>query len=320
MSKPAAAFFVALLLFSGCSKNDDTGKPGRPGIPSDLKGVLYFDWATEGTLSINTETGVKTEFLPSYSKRNGWDVSRDKEWLLTANKTDIWNDDITFIISKMSTGEIVSQFDYTPLNGGSGFHSGVLSHDKSLIAIEPTFEAGFVLLKTDGTLLGHLDAINGQKPARGAAAIWLPGNSLLITHQSFIIRLDPPYTSGKLIKEMNYESWGDLAVNAAGTKIALRVNHHIYMMDIDGSNFVQVTESNDKEVLPVFSPDGKYLLVGTDYTPTGSFGAIWYLKIIPADGKKYNVDPVYENSPEVIPVIANGDDRLQAASGRMVWR
>lgn len=310
-------FLLIGLLFVGCSKDDGP----ESGIPSNLMGTLYFDWADEGTLSIDTKTGVKATFLPSDSKRNGWDISRDKEWVLTASKTSIWNDDITFVISKMATGEIVNQFDYTPLNGGSGFHSGVLSPDKTLIAIAPTFEAGWVLLKNDGSLLGHIDAINGEKPERGSAIVWLPGNSILLTHKSSIIRLDPPYTTGKLIKEMNYEDWGHVTANAAGTKIALAVNKHIYMMDSDGNNFVQVTESNDKEVYPAFSPDGNYLLVGTDYTPSGTFSAIWRLKIIPADGKKYNVDPIAENSPEVIPVKANGDETIQAASNRgMLWR
>jgi Tol biopolymer transport system component len=93
------------------------------------------------------------------------------------------------------------------------------------------------------------------------------------------------------------------------------------MMDIDGNNFVQVTESNDREVLPEFSPDGNYLLVGTDYTKTSSLSAIWRLKIIPADGNKYNVDPITENSPGVIPVIAHGDEVIQTASNRgMLWR
>ncbi|MBE8712202.1 TolB family protein [Sphingobacterium hungaricum] len=314
--KTLAFFFIAFLLV-GCSKEDGP----ESSIPSNLKGTLFFDWADEGTLSIDATTGVKATFLPINSKRNGWDISRDKEWILTASKTSIWNDDITFVISKMSNGEIVNQFDYTPLNGGSGFHSGILSPDKTLIAIAPTFEAGWVLLKTDGSLLGHIDAINGEKPARGSAIIWLPGNSLLLTHKSSIIRLDPPYSSGKLIKEMNYEDWGDLTVNASGTKIALAANKHIYMMDIDGNNFVQVTESNDREVLPEFSPDGNYLLVGTDYTPSGTFSAIWRLKIIPADGNTYNVDPIHQNSPGVIPVIANGDETIQAASNRgMLWR
>jgi len=100
-------FLLIGLLFVGCSKDDGP----ESGIPSNLMGTLYFDWADEGTLSIDTKTGVKATFLPSDSKRNGWDISRDKEWVLTASKTSIWNDDITFVISKMATGEIVNQFD-----------------------------------------------------------------------------------------------------------------------------------------------------------------------------------------------------------------
>ncbi|KGE13808.1 hypothetical protein [Sphingobacterium deserti] len=61
------AFFFTVLLLVGCSK--DNGPESS--IPSNLKGTLYFDWADEGTLSIDTETGVKGTFLPSDSKRNG---------------------------------------------------------------------------------------------------------------------------------------------------------------------------------------------------------------------------------------------------------
>ncbi|MDR7127913.1 hypothetical protein J2X69_000241 [Algoriphagus sp. 4150] len=312
-----SAAILMIALSSGCSNEDEA--PVLPG-GGQLSGGLYFDWATEGALAINTQTGVRSEFLPYDTKRNGWSLSQDGRIVLTSMNPDIWTDEILFTMTNVDDGQIMKEFSYFPLNGGSKFKSGELSPDNTLVVISSTYEEGVVIIDTSGKLVTHLYDINGEKIELHEQVKWLPGNSLLITHKKLLIKVDPPYKSGTLVKEMNYESWGDPAVDPAGQKIAVRVNNHIYLMNMDGSDFVQVTESNDREVAPVFSPDGKYLLVGTDYTKTGPFGALWYLKIIPADGKVYNVDPIYPNSEGVIPVISNGENSVQAASGAMYWR
>jgi len=318
MKKIIQVFTAILLVFSSsCSSEDET--PISP-ITEVLAGSIYFDWATAGALVINTQTGVRSEFLPYDSKRNGWSLSLDGQTLLTSKNPDIFTDEILFTLTNAKDGKIIKEFSYTPLNGGSRFKSGELSPDNSLVVISSTYEEGVVIIDTSGQLIAHIYDINGEKIELHEQVTWLPGNSLLLTHKNLLIKIDPPYESGALVKEMNYESWGDPAVDTKGQKIAVRVNNHIYMMNMDGSDFVQVTESNDQEVHPVFSPDGKYLMVGTDYTKTGSFGAIWYLKIIPADGKIYNVDPIYPNSNGVIPVISNGENSVQTASGAMYWR
>ncbi|TXK50262.1 hypothetical protein FVR03_05025 [Pontibacter qinzhouensis] len=309
--------FPLFILLLGCSNDDDTAVAPVTTNPTHLKGTLFFDWATEGTLAFNTETAIKREFLSYNSKRNNWDISRDNEILLTVSKNEISSDVMTFTMSKMSDGSIANQFEYTPLNGGSAFNSGKLSPDKSLVAVMPTFREGLVLLKTDGTVVAHLEDVNGEKLDRSEQVQWLPDNGILLTHKNYIIKIAPPYTSGSLVKEMNFEDWGDMGVNQQGTKIAVRVTNHIHMMNIDGSDFVQVTESNSKEAYPTFSPDGKYLLIGTDYKPVAPMGAIWYLKIIPADGKKYNVS---NDSEGVIPVMIDRNNSLQTASGAMLWR
>lgn len=91
-------------------------------------------------------------------------------------------------------------------------------------------------------------------------------------------------------------------------------------MGMDGSNMKQVTTSNFKEAVAEFSPDGKYLLVGTDYRQTGPFGWMWELKIIPNDGKEYNVDPIAANTPGVIPVFVKDKDKIETSGGQMIWR
>ena len=132
--------------------------------------------------------------------------------------------------------------------------------------------------------------------------------------------LDPPYTSGTLLKAMNYQDWGDLAVNPAGNQLAVRIANHVYTMGMDGSNLKQVTTSNFKEAVPEFSPDGKHLLLGTNYRQTGPLGWTWDLKIIHNDGKEYNVDPIEPNTPGVIPVFVKGKDKIETSGGQMIWR
>ncbi|WP_118194414.1 hypothetical protein [Albibacterium indicum] len=88
-------------------------------------------------------------------------------------------------------------------------------------------------------------------------------------------------------------------------------------MNIDGSNLVQVTDGDGVENFAEFSPDGRHLLVGTNYIHAPVSGkSTWNLKIIPADGQKYDIN----NSPEVIPVIPSNTNSLLKADGETFWR
>ena len=307
---------------SRCSKDNDPAPDGsQNGYPSGLKGTIYYDWATEGVLKMTLPDGVGAAFIPETSKLNNFDVSRDGKYKLTVvNEQTVGKYPIRFTISDIADGRVVEEFVYNS-PGLSAYSQGFLSSDNShilLVSNEPA--DGITILKRNGDLVGRILDINGEQLGFNDARLWLPNNSLLIVHNNYIIRLNPPYTSGTLVKEMDFDDWGDLAVNQAGTQLAVRIANHIYTMNMDGSNLKQVTTSNFKEAVPEFSPDGKYLLVGTEYKQTGPFGWIWSMKIIPTDGKQYNVDPIEPNSPGVIPVIWKGKDKLETAGGQMIWR
>ncbi|TJZ54745.1 hypothetical protein FAZ15_14785 [Sphingobacterium olei] len=313
---------VFLMLLSACSKDND-GSPdgGDNGYPSAVKGTIYYDWATEGILKVSLPEGVGSAFIPDDSKLNNFDVSRDGKYKLTVvNEQTVGKYPIRFTLSDISNGSIVEEFVYNS-PGLDGYSKGYLSYDNShILVLSQTKEDGITILKRDGEFVGRIHDINGEELGFNDQRLWLPGNALLIVHNNYIIRLDPPYTSGKLLKEMEYEDWGDVAVNPAGTQLAVRIANHVYTMDMDGSNLKQVTTSNFKEAVPEFSPDGKYLLVGTEYRQTGPFGWMWSLKIIPNDGKEYNVDPIAPNSPGVIPVFVKGKNKIETAGGQMIWR
>ncbi|SFT08975.1 TolB family protein [Sphingobacterium wenxiniae] len=328
MKKLTTHLFIAIcffLLLIGCSKeNNDPGGDENPDgmlYPATLKGTIYYDWATEGILKISLPDGTGSSFIPDDSKLNNFDISRDGKLKLTVvNASTLGQYDIRFTISDISNGSIVEEFIYNG-PGLSAYCKGYLSPDNSLILVTSNEkEDGLTVLKRNGEFVARIVDINGERLGFNEARLWLPNNNIVITHGKYIIRIAPPYTSGTLIKEMDYENWDELTVNQAGTQLALQIANHIYTMDIDGSNLKQVTTSNFKESVPQFSPDGKHLLVGSEYKQTGPFGYMWYMKIIPNDGKQYNVDPIEPNSPGVIPVVVRGEDRIAAAGGQMMWR
>lgn len=309
------------LLFVGCTKDSDDDLSDGNSYPSSLQGMIYYDWATEGILKMSLPDGTGGSFIPDDSKLNNFDVSYDGKWKLTVvNASTIGQYDIRFTISDINNGSVVEEFIYNS-PGLNAYCRGYLSPDNSLILVTSNDkEDGITILKRNGEFVTRIVDINGQPFDFNETRLWLPNNELLITHGNYIIRVPPPYTAGSLIKEMDYQDWDELTVNQAGTQLAMQIANHIYTMNIDGSDLKQVTTSNFKESVPQFSPDGKYLLVGSEYKQTGPFGYMWYMKIIPNDGQQYQVDPIEPNSPGVIPVIWNGKDKIEAAGGQMIWR
>lgn len=317
----AAICIFTVLIFAACSKDegDENWQGGK--YPSELKGTIYYDWATEGILKITLPQGTGGAFLPDDTKLNNFDISRDNKSKLTVvNASTLGQYDILFTISDIHTGDIHEEFIYNG-PGLSGYCKGYLSPDNSLILVTSNEkEDGITILKRNGEFITRIAEINGEPAGSFETVLWLPDNHVLLTHGDYIIRLAPPFTSGTLVKEMNYQEWGKLTVNQAGTQLAMQIANHVYTMDINGSNLKQVTTSNFKESVPVFSPDGKYLLVGSFYRPSGVFGSLWELKIIPNDGQQYNTDPVAPNSPGVIPVVWKEKSRIETGGGQMIWR
>lgn len=315
--------FISLLLFS-CSKHDgpdNGGGNGRGGYPNDLTGTIYYKWATEGILKVSFPSAIGGSFIEDDTKLNSFDISRDGQYRLTAfNASTVGNDNVRFTLSNSTNGSIVHEFIYNS-PARNRFCKGQLSPDNTLILVESNDdEDGITILKTDGESVVRLDGIGGERFSMHDMMMWLPGNELLLTHGKNIIRIPPPYNSGSLVKEMNYQDWGDLTVNHQGTQLAMRIDKHIYTMDIDGTNLKQVTTSNFKESKPLFSPDAKYLMVGSNYRQSSVMGYSWDIKIIPNDGQQYNVDPVGANSVGVIPVIWNGKDKIATGSGQVIWK
>jgi hypothetical protein len=305
-----------VLIVSACSKgtgDDDNDTPGT-NFGQLGAGMIYYGWATEGILKVDLKTGVKGQALQNNTRRNSWDISRDHTWLLEVTEVSNNYDNELYTITNIKDGTIVSQFEKETGYANTSFPS--LSYDKKLIAVPPTDDDGIMLLDLQGKILLNLITFQG-KELEGSID-WMPDNTLLFRQDNSLYRTNKEFTKANLVTTLNFASWGDVAVSPDGSKIALQGGNHLWMMNADGSNLTQITESNAIEVYPVFSPDSKYLLIGYDYTYTGTFGRYWHMAIIPADFGKYNVDKGADK--RVIPFIPKDETNAEAADGTMLWR
>ena len=308
-----------VLIFSACSKNksDDGSNNGTTGTGGSAQlgaGIVYYDWATEGVLKVDLKTGVKGAFLPYNTGRNGWDVSQDNTWLLESEDDPNDHDGEIYTITDIRDNTIVSKFKKA--SGYANLTQPILSYDKKLIAVPPTYDDGIMLLDLQGNILFNLVSYQGQK--LDCRVIWMPDNTLLFNQGNNLYRTNKEFTKASLVKTFNFDSWGNFSVSPDGSKIALKAGNHLWMMNADGSNLTQITESNDIEAWPVFSPDSKYLLIGYNYTLTSQMGHWWNLAIIPADFGKYNLDKGADN--RVIPFITKNGKTAEAGDGVMLWR
>lgn len=321
MKAISSPFLILAILFffilTSCSK-DENKNIGDGVSNKNLTGYILHQYTSE-VKKLDVVTGKESNFF-SYSAYSaiGWDVSRDGTIRIMAEREPGVYDRTRLKMIKVSDQTIIKEFDYDPKYGTNTSNMGELSFDNSLLLIEPDFENGIVILNDSGEELFRLDGINDQAFTANDKVTWLPNNGLLIRFGNrYIFRADPPYESLNLIKEMNYENWGNMRVSNNGEKVSMYINKHIFIMDIDGSNLTQVTESDGDEAFGEFSPDDKYLLIGADYFHApASNNSHWYLKIIPADGKKYNLD----TDSEVIPVIPSGSNSPVKANRLTRWR
>jgi len=309
---------LSLIFIISCSKKDDNGPatPARSHV-----GTIYYD-NYEGFSKIDLETSRKTLIKTTKSHYN-WHISADGTTLLemtdgrSANKPD----HIHFTLRNPATGEQIKDFFYSPLKGGSIYQEADLSPDKSMICIFPSFDEGFVFLDAKtGAVIAHIEDINNEKIPRNQSFVWLPDNSLLIKWKQRILKTKYPFNEVTVVKTFDTEAFHSFSINTQGTQVAMCHQKHIAVMNTDGSGFYIATSGSEEESSASFSPDGKYLVVGTDVKRIGVPGSVpsqqSFMKIIPADGKTYAID---QEGPSIVPVIPQGESSAEPKKGLMVW-
>lgn len=307
------------LLLLACSKSDDDDNGNPPPGSVQLPGHIYHQYTTE-VKRVNMQTWEESVAFSysAYSTVN-WSLSPDGTIRIMSTREPGMYDRNLFTLVSMADESIIQQFEFVPRYGNSTSNYGKISFDNSLIVVQPDNENGVVVVDYDNDLRYEIMGIGDETFDGDDEVIWLPDNSILFTlKKKTLWRSAHPYNQGDVVREMNYESWGGIRVRPDGQKISLRIGRHVYMMDIDGQNLVQVTDSQEsEEIFGEFSPDGRYLLIGADYfhAPASS-NSYWYPKIIPADGKKYDMD----NDPAVIPLIPKGEESIAKANDVTLWR
>jgi len=286
---PRLICLAILCSLAACSKsNTDTGNGGGARLGS---GSIYYDWSEGAGLAItyklDLNTGVRSKALAYNADRHAWDISRDGNTMIqsVADPDDYDGEIYRFI--KMSNGQTIAEFKKkgTEL---SSFTEPLFSPDMTKIAVPPTFDRGLLILDMNGKLLNEIVTIGGRK-IKGHIS-WMPDNSIICTVDNTVYRLNNTYTYGDVVARLPFSDWNHVTASNDGSHIAFAGGKHIWLMNADGSNMVQVTTSNKEEGYPVFSPDGKYLLIGTEYYGEGNALQHWELTIIPADGQQYNVE------------------------------
>ena len=314
MKNVIVILFLLATISVSCDNEEDTLQSDPVKLKS-LPGTIYYKWADEGIFKIELPIAKQSLFLKSSVQRNHWDVSWDNQLVLECTDVAGDSDASHFMLSKISDGTIVKQFKYYATDGDIAV--GTLSPNGKMIAIHPTFKDGIVITDLDGNVIETMLSIDNVKIEKNP--VWMPDNTLLISHKQFLLKTNATFTEVSTIKEFDFEDWGSPTVSKNGRKIAFAASKHIWMMNADGTDMKQITTSSQAETSPAFSPDGNFLLIGTDYHITGLFGSISYLKVIPADGNEYNVDDG-EESKGVIPILLLGKSQLEATDGRTVWR
>lgn len=310
-------FLTAIICLASCSKKGDAGPGGNSHLGT---GNIYYDWSEGAGLAVvyqlNLNSAVRSKALAYNADRHAWDISRDGTRMIQSVADPNDYDGEIYRITNMTNGQTISEFKKkgTEL---SSFTEPIFSPDMSLIAVPPTFDRGLLILDARGQLLKEVVTIGGNKI--GGHICWMPDKSIICTVGNTIYRLNNSYTYGDVVAQLNFSDWNHVTASNDGSKIAFAGGKHIWLMNADGSNLKQITTSNKEEGYPVFSPDGRNLLIGTDYVGEGNAIERWKLAIIPADGQQYNVNDGADS--HVIPIkLKNSESTQELGNYIMEWR
>ena len=324
--KTASLFTItaALLLTAACSKSDhgptpDSGK-GTGFEGTGAPGVLYIKQGREGITRFDLTTGTVTEVMPHWLDI-GWDISWDGT--LGVKQVDVDSYHTDYIIFSTADGHTVRKVPYEPYDD-AGLPE--ISPDGSMLAIQPMFNDGLVILDMDGNVLHNISGYGNHRFEFLDPINWEPGGTILFRNGDELWRTTADFSRANRVCSIPFDDWNGRAVASPdGTKIAVSAGNHIYLMNSDGTDFHAVTESDQKEMFPVFSPDSKYIAMKANARAPmdgDNNGNAYHICIIPADGQVYRVWPGDDNRV-IHPMVAGHTDSRglgKTIVGDFVWR
>lgn len=292
-----------------------------PPTPASISGTIYYVFAGELN-KFELSTGKRTRLLgQGIFDDKFFDVSADNKELMyvkdapVADGGDYFEQEYFNFVDTTSLSEVAPRFKkFAGTSIKTNFAK--LSPDKTKLAViyrycSETFASGVcsgystnvrVWDKT-GTITRTYTKDNAGNLIKEFA--WMPGGNLLMTSAAGILKTtDATLNSYELLFKPNLPSWRSVVPSPDGKRLALKSGKHIYTMNIDGSNMVQLTDSegDDQQYSPIWSPDGKYIAFTTNifaYT-TGPIvsggGTIYQMILAPADNKTYKLTKEYFES------------------------
>lgn len=316
-----------------CKKSDGNNGVGGTGKGT---GSIYFHDTNEGIFKMDVRTGKKTQVLPYDVSRYYWDVSRDGKKILETSDPDDPNNrnyDL-YKIRDANSGAVLSSFKW--YSGYANATRPIFSPDGAMIAITAPYNGKIFIVDTQGNALYNIYATSGSFTGN---LQWMPDNTLLFTINKTLYRSNTTFSDFRRIASFNnFNMISQLAANNAGTSLVFMGampgddNAHLWMINTDGSGLKQITQGNETEGAPAFSPDGALLAFGSDliqsvgvpWTIGGSGqgialgSSVWGISIMPADGNTYNVEN--NNAVFHFPQPGKRNNRVPADSDPMEWR
>ena len=317
------AVSIAILLLSGaCNKSEGIAPGGGTGFETtEAPGVLYIKQGREGITRFDLATGTVTNVIPHWLDA-GWDISRDGSFGVKQVNESTY--DTRYMIFSTASGAVIREVRYQPNDNHGGLP--LISPDGTKLALQPEYEDGLVILDMNGNVLHNISGYGTHEFKWLDDISWEPGGTILFKKDNELWRTTTDFSRATRVCSIPFDDWtGYAAASPDGQKLAVSAGNHIYLMNSDGSAFRAVTESDQREVAPAFSPDSKYIAMKANSRAPmqgDAAGNAFHICIIPADGQVYRVWPGEDN--RVIHPMVAGEPSSRGLGktivGDFVWR
>lgn len=325
MKKYLSLMFIVMMfaIINGCKKDSTDPDGGNYSDYNYGPGYLFIKQGTEGITKINMSTGVASGVLANWNNGAGWDISWDGT--KGVKQVDVRTYETKYIIFNTSSGSTIKEINYEPNDNHGGLPN--FSPDGTKLALRPYFDDGLVILDMNGAVLKNIEGYGSDHTFKFLDPInWAPDGTILFNKNGGLWRTSTDFSRASKVRDIPFSDWkGETTASPDGKKIALSAGMHIWLMNADGSDFRQITESNQEEISPRFSPDSKYIVMAANSRAgePGSGTTAKHLCMVPADGQKYKVWPGEDN--RVIQIKVKGEDNDTRGLGRVivgdfVWR
>ena len=241
------------------------GAPKTAGKNLELHGTLSYREVifSKKIINLDLATGKAAEIF------DGYGVSRNQK-----GEYAFINQAIQIVLADANGKQIASlpAPARAPKSYGSDAPSEVtISPNGEFVAVqversEPITAGGYTLAGIPMACVVVIDRQGKEVAAfyKKQGAAWTPDNRLVVAQfvdpgiyiSDARIKSLQPIKDSPQMKFTNY-----LAVSPDGKTIAFSANGRVWTMNLDGTNFKQLTNSGLDEITPVWSPDGKFIAI-----------------------------------------------------------